>query len=129
MTLHTLCVFCYTVRLVHWLDVKGMYAPQNLRAGVCDIWRILGCAKATPFTRVTVKDISSRPAVYQKLPVPSEMIVQYCAQGCPPRLHDMGFQRFGNEKVWNGHTGRPLTNKIFVGPVYPMWIYNQILMY
>ena len=33
------------------------------------------------------------------------------------RLHDMGFQRFGNEKVWNGHTGRPLTNKIFVGPV------------
>ncbi|CAK8985952.1 unnamed protein product [Durusdinium trenchii] len=48
---------------------------------------------ATPFTRVTVKDISSR-------------------------LHDMGFQRFGNEKVWNGHTGRPLTNKIFAGPVY-----------
>ena len=35
------------------------------------------------------------------------------------RLHDMGFQRFGNEKVWNGHTGRPLTNKIFVGPVWP----------
>ena len=30
----------------------------------------------------------------------------------------MGYQRFGNEKVWNGHTGRPLTNKIFVGPVY-----------
>ena len=31
----------------------------------------------------------------------------------------MGFRRFGNEKVWNGHTGRPLTNKIFVGPVCP----------
>lgn len=48
---------------------------------------------ATPFTRVTVKDISER-------------------------LHEVGFQRFGNEKVFNGHTGRPLTNKIFVGPVY-----------
>merc|ERR1719265_1581423 len=48
---------------------------------------------ATPFTRVTVKDISGR-------------------------LHDMGFQRYGNERVYNGHTGRPLTNKIFVGPVY-----------
>jgi len=48
---------------------------------------------ATPFTRVTVKDISGR-------------------------LHDMGFQRFGNEKVFNGHTGRPLCNKIFIGPVY-----------
>ena len=35
------------------------------------------------------------------------------------RLHDMGFRRFGNEKVWNGHTGRPLTNNIFVGPVWP----------
>mmetsp|Transcript_67862 Transcript_67862/g.161970 ORF Transcript_67862/g.161970 Transcript_67862/m.161970 type:complete len:1178 (-) Transcript_67862:53-3586(-) len=55
---------------------------------------LVGCqGDATPFTRVTVKDISGR-------------------------LHDMGFQRFGNEKVWNGHTGRPLTNKIFVGPVY-----------
>eukprot|EP00913_Durusdinium_trenchii_P034076 g31895.t1 len=55
---------------------------------------LVGCqGDATPFTRVTVKDISSR-------------------------LHDMGFQRFGNEKVWNGHTGRPLTNKIFAGPVY-----------
>jgi len=55
---------------------------------------MVGCqGDATPFTRVTVKDISGR-------------------------LHDMGFQRFGNERVLNGHTGRPLTNKIFVGPVY-----------
>jgi DNA-directed RNA polymerase II subunit RPB2 len=55
---------------------------------------LVGCqGDATPFTRVTVKDISGR-------------------------LHDMGFQRFGNERVMNGHTGRPLTNKIFVGPVY-----------
>eukprot|EP00440_Ansanella_granifera_P056080 gb/GFBE01060784.1/.p1 GENE.gb/GFBE01060784.1/~~gb/GFBE01060784.1/.p1 ORF type:complete len:1181 (+),score=300.96 gb/GFBE01060784.1/:1-3543(+) len=55
---------------------------------------LVGCqGDATPFTRVTVKDISGR-------------------------LHDMGFQRYGNERVFNGHTGRPLTNKIFVGPVY-----------
>eukprot|EP00929_Paragymnodinium_shiwhaense_P044473 TRINITY_DN22811_c0_g1_i2.p1 TRINITY_DN22811_c0_g1~~TRINITY_DN22811_c0_g1_i2.p1 ORF type:complete len:596 (-),score=125.30 TRINITY_DN22811_c0_g1_i2:168-1955(-) len=55
---------------------------------------LVGCqGDATPFTRVTVKDISGR-------------------------LHDCGFQRFGNERVYNGHTGRPLTNKIFVGPVY-----------
>jgi len=55
---------------------------------------LVGCqGDATPFTRVTVKDVSGR-------------------------LHDMGFQRFGNERVFNGHTGRPLTNKIFVGPVY-----------
>jgi len=55
---------------------------------------LVGCqGDATPFTRVTVKDISGR-------------------------LHDMGFQRFGNECVFNGHTGRRLTNKIFVGPVY-----------
>merc|ERR1711912_146218 len=30
----------------------------------------------------------------------------------------MGFQRYGNERVYSGHTGRSLTNKIFVGPVY-----------
>merc|ERR1712125_27104 len=55
---------------------------------------LVGCqGDATPFTRVTVKDISGR-------------------------LHDMGFQRFGNERVFNGHTGRSLTNKIFCGPVY-----------
>lgn len=55
---------------------------------------LVGCqGDATPFTRVTVKDIAGR-------------------------LHDCGFQRFGNEKVFNGHTGRSMTNKIFVGPVY-----------
>jgi|Transcript_83791 DNA-directed RNA polymerase II subunit RPB2 len=55
---------------------------------------LVGCqGDATPFTRVTVKDISGR-------------------------LHDSGFQRFGNERVFNGHTGRSLTNKIFCGPVY-----------
>eukprot|EP00450_Noctiluca_scintillans_P014548 CAMPEP_0194524266 /NCGR_PEP_ID=MMETSP0253-20130528/59388_1 /TAXON_ID=2966 /ORGANISM="Noctiluca scintillans" /LENGTH=1166 /DNA_ID=CAMNT_0039368879 /DNA_START=15 /DNA_END=3515 /DNA_ORIENTATION=- len=55
---------------------------------------LIGCqGDATPFTRVTVKDIAGR-------------------------LHDMGFQRFGNECVYNGHTGRRLTNKIFCGPVY-----------
>jgi DNA-directed RNA polymerase II subunit RPB2 len=55
---------------------------------------LVGCqGDATPFTRVTVKDISGR-------------------------LHDCGFQRFGNERVFNGHTGRSLTNKIFCGPVY-----------
>mmetsp|Transcript_44 Transcript_44/g.122 ORF Transcript_44/g.122 Transcript_44/m.122 type:complete len:1191 (-) Transcript_44:26-3598(-) len=55
---------------------------------------LIGCqGDATPFTRVTVKDVSGR-------------------------LHDMGFQRFGNERVFNGHTGRFLTNKIFCGPVY-----------
>jgi len=55
---------------------------------------LVGCqGDATPFTRVTVKDISGR-------------------------LHDMGFQRYGNECVFNGHTGRRLTNKIFIGPVY-----------
>jgi len=55
---------------------------------------LIGCqGDATPFTRVTVKDIAGR-------------------------LHDCGFQRFGNERVFNGHTGRSLTNKIFCGPVY-----------
>jgi DNA-directed RNA polymerase II subunit RPB2 len=55
---------------------------------------LVGCqGDATPFTRVTVKDVSGR-------------------------LHDCGFQRFGNERVFNGHTGRSLTNKIFCGPVY-----------
>jgi len=55
---------------------------------------LVGCqGDATPFTRVTVKDISGR-------------------------LHDMGWQRYGTERVYNGHTGRTLTNKIFVGPVY-----------
>merc|ERR1712087_960712 len=62
---------------------------------------LVGCqGDATPFTRVTVKDISGR-------------------------LHDMGFQRFGNERVYNGHTGRSLTNKIFVGPVYYQRLHHR----
>merc|ERR1719235_2222579 len=41
---------------------------------------LVGCqGDATPFTRVTVKDVAGR-------------------------LHDMGYQRFVNERVMNGHT-------------------------
>ena len=48
---------------------------------------------ATPFTPVTVSDIS-------------EM------------LHDCGYQRKGEEVMYNGHTGRALEAKIFLGPTY-----------
>lgn len=94
-------------------------------------------SQATPFTRVTVKDISSRlgreepirsvffhasSALSQSSHAKFEVFQQVLViQMILARLHDMGFQRFGNEKVWNGHTGRPLTNKIFVGPVWPRW--------
>jgi DNA-directed RNA polymerase II subunit RPB2 len=33
-------------------------------------------------------------------------------------LHAMGFQRSGNEVMFNGHTGRKLESQIFLGPTY-----------
>ena len=33
-------------------------------------------------------------------------------------LHDLGFQRHGNERLYNGRTGEPFSNLIFIGPVY-----------
>ena len=48
---------------------------------------------ATPFTSTTVEAIS-------KL------------------LHSLGFQRSGNEVMYNGHTGRKLVAQIFIGPTY-----------
>ncbi|KAG5179521.1 hypothetical protein JKP88DRAFT_200959 [Tribonema minus] len=48
---------------------------------------------ATPFTDVTVADISSR-------------------------LHQMGYQKHGNETMYSGHTGRMLTSKVFLGPTF-----------
>ncbi|OII72640.1 RNA polymerase beta subunit [Cryptosporidium andersoni] len=48
---------------------------------------------ATPFTKVTVEEISNR-------------------------LHAAGFQRNGNEVMYNGHTGRQLESRIFIGPTY-----------
>jgi DNA-directed RNA polymerase II subunit RPB2 len=53
-----------------------------------------GCeGDATPFTDVTVEDISSR-------------------------LHAMGYQRHGNEAMYQGHTGRPLNARVFIGPTF-----------
>jgi len=53
-----------------------------------------GCeGDATPFTDVTVEDISSR-------------------------LHAMGYQKHGNEAVYQGHTGRPLNARVFFGPTF-----------
>jgi len=48
---------------------------------------------ATPFTDVSVDQIASL-------------------------LHDLGFQRHGNEVMYSGHTGRPFTAKIFLGPTF-----------
>lgn len=33
-------------------------------------------------------------------------------------LHSLGFQRYGNERLYNGHTGLPLEYLIFFGPTY-----------
>lgn len=52
-----------------------------------------GEGDATPFTKVTVRDVSDR-------------------------LHEMGYQRFGNEIMYQGHTGRRMDAEVFIGPVY-----------
>jgi len=52
-----------------------------------------GEGDATPFTKVTVKDVADR-------------------------LEELGYQRFGNEIMYQGHTGRRLDSVIFIGPVY-----------
>ena len=48
---------------------------------------------ATPFTDVTVEVVSNA-------------------------LHNMGYQRRGNEVMYNGHTGRQLEALVFFGPTY-----------
>jgi DNA-directed RNA polymerase II subunit RPB2 len=48
---------------------------------------------ATPFTDVTVENISTM-------------------------LHELGYQRRGNEVCYNGHTGRQLGQLLFLGPTY-----------
>ncbi len=53
-----------------------------------------GCeGDATPFTDVKVDDISQR-------------------------LHAMGYQCHGNEAMYQGHTGRPLCARVFIGPTF-----------
>jgi len=48
---------------------------------------------ATPFGRVVAEDIAAS-------------------------LHRCGFQRWGNERLYNGHTGLPLDSLLFFGPTY-----------
>ena len=50
-------------------------------------------ADATPFTDVTVHDVSQA-------------------------LHGMGYQRYGWEQLYSGFTGKPLDNLVFFGPTY-----------
>lgn len=33
-------------------------------------------------------------------------------------LHQYGYQRYGNEVLYSGKTGRPLQSQIFIGPCY-----------
>ena len=48
---------------------------------------------ATPFTEVSVDQIADR-------------------------LHELGFQKHGNEVLYSGHTGRRLVAKVFFGPTF-----------
>merc|ERR1719172_196403 len=48
---------------------------------------------ATPFTDVTVEDLSQS-------------------------LHQCGYQKRGFERMYNGHTGKPMDAMIFLGPTY-----------
>ena len=48
---------------------------------------------ATPFTSLTVEYIADL-------------------------LHKLGFQKSGNEIMYNGHTGRKMEAQIFLGPTY-----------
>ena len=53
-----------------------------------------GCeGDATPFTDVTVEDIATR-------------------------LHAMGYQKHGNEAMYQGYTGRFLNARVFIGPTF-----------
>lgn len=52
-----------------------------------------GEGDATPFTAVTVKDLSRH-------------------------LHEIGYQQHGNEILYNGHTGKKMEAHIFIGPTY-----------
>ena len=63
----------------------------------CIMGKVAACmgkeGDATPFTPVTAEDISSM-------------------------LHKCGYQKRGNEVMYNGHTGRMLDAQIFIGPTY-----------
>lgn len=48
---------------------------------------------ATPFTSLTVEQVADR-------------------------LHKLGYQRSGNEVMYNGHTGRKMVANYFLGPTY-----------
>jgi DNA-directed RNA polymerase II subunit RPB2 len=34
------------------------------------------------------------------------------------KLHNQGYEKFGNEQLFNGFTGKPMDAKIFIGPTY-----------
>ena len=34
------------------------------------------------------------------------------------RLHAIGYQKYGNEAMYQGHTGRPMNARIFIGPTF-----------
>ena len=39
-------------------------------------------------------------------------------EGISKILRDLGYQKHGNECMYNGHTGRPFDSLIFLGPTF-----------
>lgn len=43
---------------------------------------------------------------------------EHTVQSISKALHKTGYQRYGNERLFNGHTGKPLESMVYFGPAY-----------
>lgn len=43
---------------------------------------------------------------------------QVCIDEITKTLHDLGYERFGNERMYNGMTGEMMDGNIFIGPIF-----------
>jgi DNA-directed RNA polymerase II subunit RPB2 len=65
-----------------------------------------------------VETLAGKSACYQGKEVDSTAFLPMAVQGIAQVLHELKFQRWGQECMHNGHTGLPIDTLVFFGPTY-----------
>ena len=65
-----------------------------------------------------IETLAGKVGALEGMEVDSTVFIPTSVYDISQRLHELGFQKWGKERLYCGHTGKPIDTLVFVGPTY-----------